>query len=78
VIGLFDYDVVVVKVCEFCLLVFVVGYLVYFWWVDFVKMCEIVDEVGVVLMVDMVYFVGLVVGKVFIGDEDLVLLWWLC
>lgn len=39
----------------------VVGVSVYGWMIDFVKFREIVDEVGVKLMVDMVYIVGLVV-----------------
>lgn len=38
-----------------------VGVSVYLCVIDFKCFCEIVDEVGVYLMVDMVYIVGLVV-----------------
>lgn len=39
----------------------VVGVSVYFREIDFKKFREIVDEVGVLFMVDMVYIVGFVV-----------------
>lgn len=61
VIYLIDMDVVWVIVFEFCLKVIIVGWLVYLWVFDFVVFWLIVDEVGVKLFVDMVYFVGLVV-----------------
>lgn len=44
----------------------IVGGLVILWIIDFVKMCEIVDFVGVYLLVDMVYFVGLVVVGIYL------------
>lgn len=37
------------------------GGLVYFCEWDYKCMCEIVDKVGVIFMIDMVYFVGLIV-----------------
>lgn len=43
------------------------GFFVYFGVVDWVKMCEIVDSIGVYLFVDMVYVVGLVVVGVYLN-----------
>lgn len=56
-----DYDIVCEVVLKYKLKMIVVGVSVYLCKIDFVKFCEIVDEVGVYLMVDMVYIVGFVV-----------------
>ena len=68
--GLLDYDVVRAKAREFRPLVLIAGYSAYPRKIDFVKMREIADEVGAVLMVDMAHFAGLVAGKVFTGNYD--------
>lgn len=62
-----NYDDVLVKVKEYKLKLIVVGVSVYFCVIDFKWFCEIVDEVGVYLMVDMVYIVGLVVVGLYLN-----------
>lgn len=59
---LLDMEDVCVKVLVNKFKLIVVGGIVYSCVWDWVVFCVIVDEVGVYLMVDMVYIVGLVVG----------------
>jgi len=46
------------------------GYSAYPRLVDFVRLREIADEVGAVLIVDMAHFAGLVAGRVLTGEFD--------
>lgn len=59
-IEIINYDEVLRFVKEYRLKFILVGVLVYLRVIDFKKFREIVDEVGVYLMVDMVYIVGFV------------------
>lgn len=65
--GLIDYDMFVEIVRLFRLKLIVVGISVYFRYLDYVRFRVICDEVGVYLMVDMVYISGFVVGDVVFG-----------
>lgn len=65
--GKIDYDEMVKLVKEYKLKMIIGGFFVYFGVVDWVKMCEIVDSIGVYLFVDMVYVVGLIVVGVYLN-----------
>lgn len=62
-----DMDEVCCFVIEYKFKVIIVGWFVYFCMMDFVVFCVIVDEVGVLFWVDMVYFVGLVVVGLYLN-----------
>lgn len=68
--GCIDYMDLQRKVKEEKPLILVAGYSAYPRKIDFVKMREIADSVGAVLMVDMAHFAGLVAGKVFTGHYN--------
>ncbi len=68
--GLLDYDAVRTRAREFRPLVLMAGYSAYPRLVDFVRLREIADEVGAVLIVDMAHFAGLVAGRVLTGEFD--------
>lgn len=62
-----DYDVVEKLVNEYKLKLIVVGVLVFVLKIDFECLVKIVKLVGVYLMVDMVYYVGLIVVGVYLN-----------
>lgn len=68
--GLLDYDALSKKVKSEKPALLMAGYSAYPRLINFVKMREIADSVGAVLMSDMAHFSGLVAGKVLTGEYD--------
>jgi glycine hydroxymethyltransferase len=68
--GLLDYDEIERLAAEIKPLILLGGYSAYPRAINFARMRQIADKVGAVFMVDMAHFAGLVVGKVFTGDES--------
>ncbi|MDR2537533.1 MAG: glycine hydroxymethyltransferase [Treponema sp.] len=71
--GLLDYDEIERQAMEIKPLILLGGYSAYPRAINFARMRQIADKAGAVFMVDMAHFAGLVVGKVFTGDEDPIL-----
>lgn len=65
-----DYEALMKQAVDEKPLILIAGYSAYPKAVNFVKMREIADASGAVLMVDMAHFAGLVAGKVFTGEYD--------